>query len=76
MISATRDPRRRGHLRNGRRAQLKAGKTNLIKMPLLARSLKSAPASGKATFKITLRTNGRPTVETRTVTVVVPASVR
>ena len=55
---------------------LKAGKTNLITMPLVARSLKSAPASGKATFKITLRTNGRPTVETRTVTVVVPASVR
>ena len=45
-------------------------------MPLVARSLKTAPASGKATFRITLRTNGRPTVETRAVTVVVPANVR
>lgn len=53
-----------------------AGKRNVLTMPLVARSLKTAPASGKATFKITLRTNGRPTVETRTVTVVVPAGVR
>ena len=30
----------------------------------------------KATFKIVLKTSGRPTVETRSVTVVVPASVR
>jgi sugar lactone lactonase YvrE len=56
--------------------KLKAGKTNVITVPLVARSLKTAPATGKATFKITLQTNGRPTVETRTVTVVVPASVR
>jgi sugar lactone lactonase YvrE len=56
--------------------RLKAGKTNVITMPLVARSLKTAPASGKATFKITLRTTGRPTIETRTVTVVVPANVR
>jgi streptogramin lyase len=56
--------------------RLKAGKTNVITMPLVAPSLKTAAASGRATFKITLRTSGRPTVETRTVTVVVPASVR
>ncbi len=56
--------------------RLKAGNTNVITIPLVARSLRSAPASGKATFKITLRTNGRPTVETRTVTVVVPTNVR
>jgi NHL repeat len=56
--------------------KLKTGKTNAIAMTLVARSLKTAPATGKATFKITLHTNGRPTIETRTVTVVVPANVR
>jgi hypothetical protein len=56
--------------------KLKAGKTNAIAMTLVARSLKTAPASAKATFKITLESNGRPTVETRTVTVVIPPSVR
>jgi hypothetical protein len=45
-------------------------------MTLVARSLKTAPASGRATFKITLETNGRPTVDLRTVTVVIPPSVR
>jgi hypothetical protein len=59
-----------GHLR------LKAGKTNAITMTLAKGALKSAAASGKATFKIVLQTSGRPTVETRSVTVVVPASVR
>jgi len=56
--------------------QLKAGKTNAITMKLAPGALKNAAASGKATFKIVLRTTGRPTVETRSVTVVVPASVR
>jgi sugar lactone lactonase YvrE len=59
-----------GHLR------LKAGKTNAITMTLAKGALKNAAASGKATFKIVLQTSGRPTVETRSVTVVVPASVR
>jgi streptogramin lyase len=43
---------------------LKAGAKNTIQMKL------SKAAGGKATFKIVLKTNGRPTTETRTVTVV------
>jgi len=45
--------------------KLKAGAKNTIVMKL------SKAASGKATFKIVLKTNGRPTTETRSVTVVV-----
>ena len=56
--------------------RLKAGKTNVISMALTAAALKSAAASGTATFRIVLQTNGRHTVETRRVKVVVPASVR
>lgn len=43
--------------------KLKAGARNTIVMKL------SKAASGKATFKIVLKTNGRPTTETRSVTV-------
>ncbi|MBM2822854.1 MAG: hypothetical protein HW413_1600 [Thermoleophilia bacterium] len=43
--------------------KLKAGAKNTIVMKL------SKAASGKATFKIVLKTNGRPTTETRSVTV-------
>jgi sugar lactone lactonase YvrE len=43
--------------------KLKAGAKNTITMKL------SKAASGKATFKIVLKTNGRPTTETRSVTV-------
>jgi len=52
------------------------GKTTAITMPLARGALRNAAASGKATFKIVLQTTGRPTVETRRVTVVVPTSVR
>ena len=52
------------------------GKTTEITMPLAKGALRNAAASGKATFKIVLQTTGRPTVETRSVTVVVPASLR
>ena len=52
------------------------GKTTAITMPLARGALRNAAASGKATFKIVLQTSGRPTVETRSVTVVVPASAR
>ena len=45
--------------------KLKAGAKNTIEMKL------SKAASGKATFKIVLKTNGRPTTETRSVTLVV-----
>jgi hypothetical protein len=44
--------------------KLKAGTKNTITMKL------SKAASGKASFKIVLKTNGRPTTETRSVTVV------
>ena len=44
--------------------KLRAGAKNTIAMKL------SKPGSGKATFKIVLQTNGRPTTETRSVTVV------
>jgi sugar lactone lactonase YvrE len=44
--------------------KLRAGAKNTIQMKL------SKAASGKATFKIVLKTNGRPTTETRSVTVV------
>jgi sugar lactone lactonase YvrE len=44
--------------------ELKAGAKNTIAMKV------SKAASGKATFKIVLKTNGRPTTETRSVTVV------
>jgi YD repeat-containing protein len=44
--------------------KLRAGTKNTITMKL------SKAASGKATFKIVLKTNGRPTTETRSVTVV------
>ena len=43
--------------------KLKAGAKNTIVMKL------SKAASGKATFKIVLKTNGRPTTETRNVVV-------
>jgi sugar lactone lactonase YvrE len=43
--------------------KLKAGAKNVITMRF------SKAASGKATFKIVLKTNGRPTTETRSVTV-------
>lgn len=43
--------------------KLKAGAKNTITMKL------SKAASGKATFRIVLKTNGRPTTETKTVTV-------
>lgn len=43
--------------------KLKAGAKNTITMKL------SKAASGKATFKIVLKTNGRPTIETKSVTV-------
>lgn len=43
--------------------KLKAGAKNTITMKL------SKAASGKATFKIVLSTNGRPTTETESVTV-------
>ncbi len=56
--------------------KLKAGRTTVIEIKLAKGALKSAAASGKATFKIVLKTNGRPTAETRSVTVVVPAGVR
>ncbi len=45
--------------------RLKAGAKNTITMKL------SKAASGKATFKIVLKTSGRPTTETRSVTVAV-----
>jgi DNA-binding beta-propeller fold protein YncE len=45
--------------------KLKAGAKNTITMTF------SKAASGKATFKIVLKTNGRPTTETRSVTVAV-----
>ena len=45
--------------------KLKAGAKNTITMKL------SKAASGKATFKIVLKTSGRPTTETRSVTLVV-----
>ena len=44
--------------------KLKAGAKNTIQMKL------SKAASGKATFKIVLKTNGRPTTEVRSVTLV------
>jgi hypothetical protein len=44
--------------------KLKAGATNTIVIKL------SKARNGKATFKIVLKTNGRPTTETRSVTVV------
>jgi hypothetical protein len=44
---------------------LAAGKNNIIKMKL------AKAHTGKATFKITLRANGRPVTETRNVKVVV-----
>jgi len=44
--------------------------------PRTAAVPKSAAASGPATFKIVLKTNGRPTTETRKVIVAVPAGVR
>ena len=56
--------------------KLKAGKTTVIEIKLAKGALRGAAASGKATFKIVLKTNGRPTTETRSVTVVVPAGVR
>jgi hypothetical protein len=43
--------------------KLKAGAKNVITMKF------SKAASGKATFEIVLKTNGRPTTETRTVAV-------
>ena len=43
--------------------KLKAGAKNVIQMKF------AKAASGKATFKIVLKTNGRPTTETRSVTV-------
>ena len=43
--------------------KLKAGAKNTITMKF------SKAASGKATFKIVLKTNGRPTTETKSVTV-------
>ncbi len=43
--------------------KLKAGAKNTITMKV------SKAASGKATFKIVLKTNGRPTTETKSVTV-------
>jgi hypothetical protein len=43
--------------------KLKAGAKNTITMKM------SKAASGKATFKIVLKTNGRPTTETKGVTV-------
>ena len=56
--------------------KLKAGKKTVIEIKLAKGALKSAAASGPATFKIVLKTNGRPTTETRSVTVAVPAGVR
>ena len=44
--------------------KVKAGAKNTIQMKF------SKAAAGKATFKIVLKTNGRPTTETRSVTVV------
>jgi hypothetical protein len=43
--------------------KLKAGAKNTITMKM------SKAASGKATFRIVLKTNGRPTTETKSVTV-------
>jgi len=45
--------------------KLKAGAKNVIRMKF------AKATSGKATFKIVLRTNGRPTTEIRSVTVAV-----
>jgi hypothetical protein len=45
-----------------------AGKTTAIEIPLS----KAARGSASATFKIVLKTNGRPTTQTRAVTVRVP----
>jgi sugar lactone lactonase YvrE len=56
--------------------KLAAGKKTVISIPLAKGALKKAAKSVKATFKIVLATNGRPTTETRSVTVVVPAGVR
>jgi len=56
--------------------KLKAGKTTVIEIRLGKPALESAAASGPATFKIVLKTNGRPTTETRKVIVTVPAGVR
>lgn len=56
--------------------KLRAGARSVIEIKLSKGALRSAAASGKATFRIVLRTNGRPTTETRSVTVVVPAGVR
>jgi len=56
--------------------KLKAGKTAVIPIRLSRSALKKARPSGKATFKIVLKTNGRQTTQSRVVTVVVPDSVR
>ena len=56
--------------------KLKAGKRTVIEIKLSKSALAKAAASGSATFKIVLKTNGRPTTETRSVTVAVPAGVR
>ena len=56
--------------------KLKAGAKSTIEIKLAKGALKKAAASGKATFKIVLKTNGRPTTETRSITLVVPAGVK
>jgi DNA-binding beta-propeller fold protein YncE len=53
--------------------ELAAGKTTVITIQLARGALKKAAASGKATFKVVLKTNGRPTTEAKSVTVSVPA---
>lgn len=57
-------------------SKLKAGKTTVIEIRLAKAALKRAAASGPAIFKTVLKTNGRPTTETRKVVVAVPAGVR
>jgi sugar lactone lactonase YvrE len=54
-----------------------AGKTTVINIPLARGALaKIAGKKATATFKIVLKTNGRPTTQARSVTVAVPAGVK
>lgn len=76
VVAATATLTGRGIAGKAAGLRLKAGKKNVIEMTLAKGALGAAAASGKATFKIVLKTNGRPTTETRSVTVVVPAGVR
>jgi hypothetical protein len=57
--------------------KLAAGKTAVIEIPLASGPLKKvAGTSASATFKIVLKTNGRPTTQIRSIKVSVPASAK